>query len=68
MTQQEANSILTALHGQSIVLPNLNAILDGWPREVNQNLDRLRQDVDQWLDRYDIKNSPTEQSPFKSSH
>ena len=58
MTQEEPNSILTALHGQSIVLPDLNAILDGWPREINQNLDRLRRDVDEWLDRYDIQYLP----------
>ncbi|KAF6228249.1 hypothetical protein HO133_007979 [Letharia lupina] len=49
MTQEQPISILTALHGQSIILPDLNAILDGWPREVNQNLDRLRHDVDEWL-------------------
>ena len=58
MTQEEPNSILTALHSQSIVLPDLNAILDGWPREINQNLDQLRRDVDEWLDRYDIQNLP----------
>ena len=54
MTQEQSISILTALRGQSIALPDLNAILDGWPREVNRSLDRLRHDVDEWLDRYDI--------------
>ena len=54
MTGEQPSSILTALQGQSITLPDLNRILDGWPREFNQNLDRLRCDVDQWLERYDI--------------
>lgn len=53
MTQDLAISIITALRGQSVVLPDLNAVLDGWPREVNQGLDRLRRDVGDWLDRYD---------------
>ena len=50
--QEGPSSILTALHGQSVVLRDLNAILDGWPREVNQDVDRLRHDVDEWLGRY----------------
>ena len=55
MAGNRSVSVLAELHGQSIVLPDLNSILDGWPREVNQNLDRLRRDVDGWLDRYEIK-------------
>ena len=51
-------SILSVLRGQSILLPDLNVTFDGWPREVNQGLDQLRHDVDEWLDRYDIKNCP----------
>ena len=54
MSQEQPITILTALHGQSILLPDLNAILGGWPREINRNLDRLRCDVEEWLDRYDI--------------
>ncbi len=55
MSQEQAITILTALRGQSILLPDLNAILGGWPREINQNLDQLRRDVEEWLDRYDIE-------------
>ncbi|KAL9129096.1 MAG: hypothetical protein Q9217_002368 [Psora testacea] len=50
MTQEKSNLILTELRGQSIVLRDLNAILAGWPREVNRHLDKLRCDVDEWLD------------------
>ena len=50
--QEGPSSILTALHGQSVVIRDLNAIFDGWPREVNQDIDRLRRDVDEWLERY----------------
>ena len=57
MAEQESVSVLAELRGQSIVLPDLNSIIDGWPREVNQNLDRLRRDVDEWLDRYEIQKS-----------
>ena len=55
MVPEQSISILTSLRGQSIILPELNAMLDGWPREVNQGLDQLRRDVDEWLDRYNIK-------------
>lgn len=53
LAQPSANSILTSLRGQSIVLPDLNAILDGWPREINRHYDQLHSDVNNWLDRYD---------------
>lgn len=59
--QESASSILTALQGQSIVLPDLNAILDGWTKEINQNYDRLRLDLNDWLDGY-----VSEQSRFTS--
>ena len=51
MTQVEASTILAELRGQSIILPDLNAMFNGWPRHVNVHLDRLRRDVDRWLDR-----------------
>lgn len=51
MTQVEASLILAELRGQSIVLPDLNVVFNGWPRHVNVHLDRLRRDVDRWLDR-----------------
>ena len=46
MTLQQPDAILTTLQGQSVVLPDLNAIFDGWLRGVNQNLEQLRRDVD----------------------
>ena len=52
MTLQEPDAILTKLQGQTIVLPDLEPIFDGWPRGVNQNLEQLRRDVDDWLGRY----------------
>ncbi len=55
MVPEQSISILESLRGQSIILPELNAMLDGWPREVNQGLDQLRRDVDEWLDRYNIR-------------
>lgn len=51
MTQNDSQSILAELRGQSIVLPDLNAIFLGWPKDVNPGLDRLRDDVDEWLTR-----------------
>lgn len=44
--------ILESLRGKSVVLPDLNAILHGWPREVNQGLEQVRNDVDEWLEKY----------------
>lgn len=50
MAKAEPDSIIGELRGQSIILPDLNAIFDNWPKQVNANLDRLRHDVDEWLD------------------
>ena len=52
MTGIDADSILAELRGQCIVLPDLNGVLNSWPKQTNRNLDRLRHDVDEWLDRY----------------
>ena len=51
-TQDGHSSIVAELKGQSVVIPDLNAILDGWPRQVSQDIDRLRGDVNEWLTRY----------------
>ncbi|KAI4182232.1 MAG: hypothetical protein L6R41_006112 [Letrouitia leprolyta] len=51
MPQNDSETILAELRGQSIVLPDLNAIFLGWPKDVNPGLDRLRVDVDEWLTR-----------------
>ena len=56
--EEQPTKILTELRGQSIILPDLNAILGSWPREVHQDLGRLRCDVNEWLDRYDILKPP----------
>ena len=53
-TEEQAVKIITELRGQSIVLPDLNAILGSWPRGVNRELARLRREVDEWLDRYEF--------------
>lgn len=52
MAKADPDSILAELRGQSIVLPDLNAIFESWPKQVNASLDRLRHDVDEWLDRF----------------
>lgn len=52
MAQAESYSLLAELRGKSIVLPDLIKVFSGWPKHVNHNLDRLRRDVDEWLDRY----------------
>lgn len=55
MPQNDSETILAELRGQSIVLPDLNAIFLGWPKDVNPGLDRLRVDVDEWLTRYEFR-------------
>ena len=52
MTGKEPRDILEALQGKLVILPDFNAILHGWPRGVNQNLEQVRHDVDEWLDKY----------------
>jgi hypothetical protein len=53
MIWQEPGALLTSLRGQEVTLCDLNAIFSGWPSEVNPNLDRLRQDVEVWLEKCD---------------
>lgn len=50
-TLQEASVVLNSLRGKEIVLCDLNGIFNSWPKEINPNLDQLRQDVDVWLER-----------------
>ena len=52
MISEQSVSILTALRGQSVTLPDLNSFFHDWPKEVNPGLDQLRRDVDEWIDRY----------------
>lgn len=52
MVSEQSVSVLTALRGQSITLPDLNSIFQDWPKEVNQGLGQLRRDVDEWINRY----------------
>ena len=52
MVSEQSVSILTALRGQSITLPDLNSIFHDWPKEVNPGLGQLRRDVEEWLDGY----------------
>ena len=48
------DALLRSLRGQEIVLCDLTSIFDGWPKEINHNLDRVRQDVDVWLERCEL--------------
>lgn len=52
MGSLDPDTIVRSLKGQRILLPDLNALLDGWPRKVNVHLERLRQSVDLWLEEY----------------
>ncbi|KAL0264969.1 hypothetical protein SLS55_000924 [Diplodia seriata] len=46
-TRQE---LLSEVRGQTLVLPDLWQYCSHWPQAVNPGLDRLRQDVNDWLD------------------
>ena len=50
-TLQEPSVLLDSLRGEEVVLRDLNGIFNNWPKEINPNLDQLRQDVDVWLER-----------------
>ena len=52
--EKNLGSILEALKGQSIVLPNLDAIFASWPKEVNVSVDWLDHEIVEWLNRYGI--------------
>ncbi|KAL1640472.1 hypothetical protein SLS58_006971 [Diplodia intermedia] len=42
--------LLSEVRGQTLVLPDLWQYCSHWPQAVNPGLDRLRQDVNDWLD------------------
>jgi len=47
--QTERTRLLTALRGQTIRIPDLAVLFNGWPTKTNPKLDRLRRDVRKWL-------------------
>lgn len=52
MSPYDTDGVVNSLRGQELAIVDLNAIFSGWPRKINANLDRLRQDVDAWLERH----------------
>jgi len=47
--QAERTRLLSALRGQTIRIPDLAVLFNGWPTKTNPELDRLRRDVRKWL-------------------
>ncbi len=41
-----------SLKGKVLNIPDLHALFQGWPEDVNVQVDVLRQDVDERLNRY----------------
>ncbi len=46
--------LLSSLKGNSAILPDMQALLRDWPRNVNPELDRLHRDVEKYLETYVI--------------
>ncbi|KAL8833601.1 MAG: hypothetical protein Q9170_004184 [Blastenia crenularia] len=44
------DTLLTSLRGQKVFVEDLNILFTGWPCKVNVHLERLREDVDAWLE------------------
>ncbi|MCJ1312340.1 hypothetical protein MMC25_006014 [Agyrium rufum] len=50
MMYSSSQSILDSLRGQSVTMCDLNRLYSTWPKETHPEVDRLRADVDRWLD------------------
>jgi hypothetical protein len=46
--------LLSSLKGNSVVLPDMQALLRDWPQHVNPEIDRLHKDVEKYLETYII--------------
>src|SRR4051812_4908001 len=55
-------NLLASLRGQTIQVPDLRHLFRNWPTKTNPEVDRMRQDIRQWLDKYG------ESSAFLSFH
>lgn len=42
--------ILSSLKGASAVIPNIQALLGGWPHRLNPEIERLHEEVDKYLE------------------
>lgn len=43
--------LIGSLKGKKVILRDLQGLMDGWPEGVNSNVERLRKDVDNHLNR-----------------
>lgn len=57
-TESSRQQLLKSLQGRSLHIPDLQALLDDWPQYVNPEVGRLREDVDERLQRYVMQFSP----------
>lgn len=49
--QVQRKKLLASLRGQTIRIPNVAPLFSHWPTKVNPELERLRVDVQEWLNR-----------------
>jgi hypothetical protein len=50
-TETPRQQLLKSLRGRSIHIPDLQALLAQWPQDVNTQLEHLKKDVDEKLQR-----------------
>ena len=51
MESTERSDLIEALKGQTVHVPDLHKYMPDWPHGVNPEVERLRKDVDDRLDR-----------------
>ena len=51
MSFPESQNIINKLKGQKVRIPNLYAVLEGWPSKVNPHIDTIGKLIDQVLER-----------------
>lgn len=49
-TRDQRKTLLASLRGQTVRVPALKPLFAHWPTKTNEHVDRMREDVRQWLD------------------
>lgn len=53
MTFSVRETLISDLKGKTIQIRDLGNILPGWPQGVNSEVEKLRDEIESWLDTYE---------------
>ena len=50
--------LFASIRGSEALIPHVQVLTHDWPAAVNPLIDRLRADINEWLDRYKASSEP----------